>query len=73
MQIIQQYAESDENGNFKVPEDKIDEANEKLQEILNMEETEINLQKININDISESLPMDILNGLMPMLIEDEEI
>ena len=37
-----------------------------------MEEEGVNLQKININDISESLPMDILNGLMPM-IKDEEI
>jgi hypothetical protein len=72
MKIIQEYAISDKEGKIKVPEDKIDEANEKLQEILDMEENDVNIQKININDIQESLPMDILTGLMPMLIEGEE-
>ena len=70
MQIIQEYAEVDEDGSMRVPEDKIPEANDKLQEILDIEE-EVDLQKININDIGESLPMDILTGLMPIIIEEE--
>lgn len=68
--IVQEYIEKDEEGNMRVPEDKIEEANNKLQEILDIEE-DIDLQKINIKDIEdESLPMDILNGLMPILIEE---
>ena len=69
-QIIQEYIAEDEEGNLRVPEDKINEANQKLQEILDMEEeNEIILQKINISDISDPLPMDIINGLMPILEE----
>ncbi len=69
--IIQNYLKEDEEGNLRVPEDKIKEANEKLQEILDIEE-DVNIQKVNINDIQESLPMDILTGLMPMLIDEKE-
>lgn len=72
LRIIQKYAEQDENGDLRVPKNKIEEANKELQEVLDMEETDIKIQKININDIQESLPMDIITGLMPMLIEEEE-
>lgn len=71
-QIIQDYAVYEEDGSYRVPEDKVEEANNKLQEILDMEEPDVNIQKINVNDIPESIPMDILNGLMSMLIEEEE-
>lgn len=68
--VIDEYLVIDEEGNSKVPEDKVEEANVKLVEILEMEENDIPLQKFNINDISsESFSLEILDALMPIIEE----
>lgn len=67
--IIKKYSIKNENGDYQVPEDKIDIANAELEEVLNIEENNVFLQKIKISDIQESLPMNIINDLMPILEE----
>lgn len=69
--VVTEYLITDEEGNSKVPDGKIEEANSKLLEILDMEEDDIpTLQKFNINDISsESFSLEILDALMPIIEE----
>lgn len=60
MKIINEYAEKDENGENKIlnnrfvfKQDTEDECNKKYNELLDIE-TEINIRKININDLIDS-------------------
>lgn len=75
--IIEEYAEKDENGNFihnddgnfKIPPEKIMECNTKINELLNFE-IEIEAKPLNISEIETlELSMDKIQGIIPFITE----
>lgn len=65
--IVRHYAEIDENQNLAVPEEKIPQANEELQGLLDIEQ-EVNILTIDINKIENlELSMEQINALMFMV------
>lgn len=68
-QILKNYGKI-EDGVYKVPQEKIDEANLKIQELMNIESgIEEKLRKISFNQINENLRLEQIEGLMPILNE----
>lgn len=67
--IIEQYGKI-EDGVYKVPQEKIDEANLKIQELMEIEnEIGEKLKIISFDQIEENLRLDQIEGLMPILNE----
>lgn len=58
--LIKKYKEKElANGNIKIKEDKIDEYNEKIKELMN-QEVKINLEKIKSSDLGDTIKPGIL-------------
>ena len=67
MTILRYYAEADEAGNLIVPDEKISQANEELQGLLDIEQ-EVNILKINIHKIADlDFSMEQINAIMFMV------
>lgn len=75
--IIEENAEKDtngnlihnEDGNFKIPPEKIMECNEKINELLSFE-IEIDAKPLNVSEIETlELPMDKIQGIIPFITE----
>lgn len=70
MELLRHYAVTDEEGNMSVPEDKVAQANEDLQGLLDVTQ-EVNVLTIDINKIADlELSMEQINALMFMVEGD---
>ena len=68
MDIIKKYGE-EVNGNYNVPQDKIEIANKELQDLFSIEQ-EVNIYKFNIEDLGDiKLTSNQMNAIL-FMIED---
>lgn len=68
-QILEEYGQLEGNV-YKIPSEKIDEANLKIQELMEIEnEIGEKLKIISFDQIEENLRLDQIEGLMPILNE----
>ena len=68
MDIIKKYGE-EVDGNYNVPQDKIEIANKELQDLFSIEQ-EINIYKFNIEDLGDiKLTANQMNAIL-FMIED---
>ena len=68
MDIIKKYGK-EVNGNYKVPQDKIEIANKELQDLFSIEQ-EVNIYKFNIEDLGDiKLTSNQMNAIL-FMIED---
>ncbi|MCJ0933024.1 hypothetical protein MST22_17875 [Virgibacillus halodenitrificans] len=70
--IINKYKEKDlENGRVKLKEDKLEEFNKELEELLD-QEVRLEINKININDLNSISITPKTLGLLNTIIEEEK-
>lgn len=68
--LIKKYKEKElANGNIKIKEDKINEYNEKIKELTN-QEVKIDLEKIKLSDLGDSIKPKLLVLIEKILEED---
>lgn len=69
--LIIEYGHRQEDGNYIIPKDKIDEVNLKINELMEIDSgiDEVKILKIPIDEIEEeSLSLEQIEGLMPILL-----
>lgn len=72
LSIIQHYGNYDESGNFIVPQDKINLANQELEDLLNIEQ-DISLYYIFLSDLEKyDFTPKQMEALFFMIAEDEK-
>lgn len=67
--IIEKYAEKNDQGELIVPPENIDAANKELTDLLAVEEENLQLSKINIENLPDGIDLEILDNLMLLLEE----
>ena len=67
-QILLEYGESDGQGSVTVSQDKINEVNDKIEELLNLD-NEVKIIPMIIDDLEEQrLSIEDMENLMPMIL-----
>lgn len=69
VEIIRNYGDTTEDGNFMIPEDKVKEASDELQDLFGLEQ-DVDIHIFNIDDFTNiELSMKQMNALMFMIEE----
>lgn len=66
--IMLRYGDLQENGDIIIPREKVNEATNALDELMNVD-VNVNITEIDINDFHCELSAEDIEGLMPMLVE----